>query len=180
MSVVRSARVAVAIVEWLLRRRLHVPPSPTFGGWRASEANGSDRAGTSTGARRVLHQPEPDARGRWASTGRGAKRERPWYSPYTAKSPKPPPRARWQRAHLDRQRAHPIRRPMIQARRPRQPCAPTTRRPSQPSMAPSLPTCSRRQGRPAHVTGAPHPHRRPVDTTGRPPGAPGARPGALE
>ena len=27
------------------------------------------------------------------------------YSPYTAKSPKPPPRARWQRAHFDRQRA---------------------------------------------------------------------------
>ena len=91
------------------------------------------------------------------------------------------PRARdAQRAHLrpaksPAQRAHPIRRPMIQARRPRQPCAPTTRRPSQPSRAPSLPTCSRRQGRPAHVTGAPHPHRRPVDAPRRPPSSSGAR-----
>ena len=50
-----------------------------------------------------------------------------------------------------------------------------TRPPSQPSRAPSLPTCSRRQGRPAHVRGTAHPHRRPVDAPGRPPGPPGAR-----
>ena len=45
--------------------------------------------------------------------------------------------------------------------------SPTTRRPSQPSRAPSLPTCSRRQGRPAHVRG-----------TAPAPAASGGRPGA--
>ena len=53
--------------------------------------------------------------------------------------------------------------------------SPTTRRPSQPSRAPSLPTCSRRQGRQAQRHRAPHPHRRSVDASGRPPSPPGAR-----